>query len=71
MRWPLTGVLAAGRAPPPRSAGAAGGEPGAKGPNLFDGEELLSKARRGLHAGRHMRFETPGGAVFARPPRVP
>jgi N-methylhydantoinase B len=41
--------------------GAEGGEPGAKGRNLLDGEELPSKARRTLAKGARLRLETPGG----------
>jgi N-methylhydantoinase B len=41
--------------------GAAGGEPGAKGRNLLDGEELPPKARRTLAKGARLRIETPGG----------
>jgi N-methylhydantoinase B len=51
--------------------GAAGGEPGAKGRNLLDGEELPSKARRRPRAGQRLRIETPGGGGVARPPRAP
>jgi len=41
--------------------GAAGGEPGAKGRNLLDGEELPPKARGSLRPGQRLRIETPGG----------
>ena len=41
--------------------GAAGGEPGACGRNLLDGEELPSKASGSLRAGQRLRIETPGG----------
>jgi N-methylhydantoinase B len=41
--------------------GAAGGEPGARGRNLLDGEELPSKATGSLQAGQRLRIETPGG----------
>ncbi|HEX8205685.1 MAG TPA: hydantoinase B/oxoprolinase family protein [Solirubrobacteraceae bacterium] len=42
-------------------AGADGGEPGAKGRNVLDGEELASKAIGELRAGQRLRIETPGG----------
>jgi N-methylhydantoinase B len=41
--------------------GAGGGEPGAKGRNLLDGEELAPKATGELRAGQRLRIETPGG----------
>jgi N-methylhydantoinase B len=41
--------------------GAAGGEPGARGRNLLDGEELPPKAGRHLAKGSRLRIETPGG----------
>jgi len=41
--------------------GADGGEPGARGRNLLDGEELPSKAKATLRAGSVLRLETPGG----------
>ena len=41
--------------------GADGGEPGAPGRNLLDGEELPPKASRDLRAGQRLRIETPGG----------
>ena len=41
--------------------GAAGGEPGAPGRNLVDGEELPPKARGSLRPGQRLRIETPGG----------
>jgi N-methylhydantoinase B len=41
--------------------GAAGGEPGARGRNLVDGEELPPKASATLHRGQVLRIETPGG----------
>ena len=46
------------RHPPP---GADGGEPGATGRNLLDGEELPPKATGGLQPGQRLRIETPGG----------
>ena len=46
------------RHPPP---GADGGEPGATGRNLLDGEELPPKAAGGLQPGQRLRIETPGG----------
>ena len=41
--------------------GADGGEPGAKGRNLLDGEPLDAKASGTLRAGQRLRIETPGG----------
>ena len=50
--------------PPP---GAAGGEPGAPGRNLLDGEELPAKAIGRLEPGQRLRIETPGGGGHGRP----
>jgi N-methylhydantoinase B len=44
--------------------GADGGEPGARGHNLLDGEELAPKASGTLRAGERLRLETPGGGGF-------
>jgi N-methylhydantoinase B len=44
-----------------RPPGADGGEPGACGRNLLDGEELPPKAAGSLRAGQRLRIETPGG----------
>jgi N-methylhydantoinase B len=44
--------------------GAGGGEPGARGKNLLDGEELPPKARGTLAKGQRLRIETPGGGGF-------
>ncbi len=41
--------------------GAEGGEPGAPGRNLLNGEELPSKCSGELRPGDRMRIETPGG----------
>jgi N-methylhydantoinase B len=41
--------------------GANGGEPGAPGRNLLDGEQLPGKATGSLRAGQRLRIETPGG----------
>ena len=41
--------------------GADGGEAGAPGRNLLDGEELPPKAGGALRAGQRLRLETPGG----------
>ena len=41
--------------------GAGGGEPGERGRNLLDGEELPSKAAGTLQRGGRLRIETPGG----------
>ncbi len=45
-------------------AGAAGGEPGAPGRNLLNGEPLPAKADVDLAAGDLLRIETPGGGGF-------
>ena len=42
-------------------AGAAGGEPGARGVNRLDGAELPPKARARLRPGQRLTIETPGG----------
>jgi N-methylhydantoinase B len=47
--------------------GADGGEPGAPGRNLLDGEELEPKASGVLRAGQRLRLETPGGGGHGRP----
>jgi N-methylhydantoinase B len=47
-----------------RPAGAAGGEPGARGRNLLNGEELPAKVTRDVRAGDVIRVETPGGGGF-------
>jgi N-methylhydantoinase B len=47
--------------------GADGGEPGAPGRNLLDGEELGPKSIGELTAGQRLRIETPGGGGFGRP----
>ena len=47
--------------------GAEGGEPGASGRNLLDGEELEPKSIGELSAGQRLRIETPGGGGFGRP----
>ena len=44
--------------------GADGGEPGARGRNLLDGEELEPKASGTLRAGQRLRLETPGGGGY-------
>ncbi len=41
--------------------GAEGGEPGAPGRNLLNGEELPPKASGTLQPGDRLRIETPGG----------
>ena len=46
------------------SQGARGGEPGAPGRNLVNGEELPGKATRDLEPGDVVRVETPGGGGF-------
>jgi N-methylhydantoinase B len=44
-----------------RPKGASGGEPGAAGRNLMNGEELPPKAAGTLRPGDRLRIETPGG----------
>ncbi len=44
--------------------GAAGGEPGAPGRNLLNGEELPPKVTRALEAGDLVGIETPGGGGY-------
>ena len=44
--------------------GADGGEPGAPGRNLLNGEELPPKASGTLHPGDRLRIETPGGGGY-------
>jgi N-methylhydantoinase B len=51
-------------------AGADGGEPGAKGRNLLDGEELPAKSIGRLEPGQRLRIETPGGGGYGRPDRT-
>ncbi len=46
--------------------GADGGEPGAVGRDLLDGEPLPGKATGELRAGQRLRLETPGGGGFGR-----
>ena len=46
--------------------GADGGEPGAPGRNLLNGEELAPKASGNLRPGDRLRIETPGGGGFGR-----
>jgi N-methylhydantoinase B len=47
--------------------GAAGGDPGAPGRNLLNGEELPAKASGGLEPGDRLRIETPGGGGHGAP----
>jgi N-methylhydantoinase B len=47
--------------------GADGGEPGAMGRNLLDGEELPAKATGELQPGQRLRIETPGGGGYGSP----
>jgi N-methylhydantoinase B len=46
--------------------GADDGEPGARGRNLLDGEELPPKVSGELAPGQRLRVETPGGGGFGR-----
>jgi N-methylhydantoinase B len=47
--------------------GADGGEPGAPGRNLLNGEELPAKATGELKPGDRLRIETPGGGGHGAP----
>jgi N-methylhydantoinase B len=58
-------VISERRAWSPR--GARGGEPGAPGLNLLNGEELPAKATRDLEEGDLVRIETPGGGGSEAP----
>ena len=44
--------------------GAAGGQPGARGRDLIDGQPLPGKAAGTLRAGQRLTIETPGGGGF-------
>jgi N-methylhydantoinase B len=57
-------VLSERRAHPP--AGANGGEPGARGRNLLNGNELPAKTTVELAPGDVLRIETPGGGGYGR-----
>jgi N-methylhydantoinase B len=46
--------------------GADGGQPGASGRNLLDGEPIEPKSIGELAAGQRLRIETPGGGGFGR-----
>jgi N-methylhydantoinase B len=48
--------------------GAEGGEPGATGRNLIDGEELGPKSAGELLTGQRLRIETPGGGGYGSLP---
>jgi N-methylhydantoinase B len=58
-------VIAQRRAWSPR--GANGGEPGAPGRTLLNGEELPAQTTRDLAPGDVLGLETPGGGGFGRP----
>ena len=47
--------------------GVRGGEPGAAGRNLLNGEELPAKVTRSLTAGDVLTIETPGGGGYGEP----
>ena len=59
-------VLGDRRRHPPR--GAHGGENGARGRTLVDGEEIPGKDTRQLEAGQVVRAETPGGGGYGTSP---
>ena len=46
--------------------GAEGGEPGAPGRNLLDGQELPAKSTGQLQPGQRLRIETPGGGGYGK-----
>ena len=46
--------------------GLGGGEPGRRGRNLVNGEEVPGKTTRELEAGDVVTVETPGGGGFGR-----
>jgi N-methylhydantoinase B len=48
--------------------GAEGGEAGARGRNLLDGDELPPKSIGRLKPGQRLRIETPGGGGHGTPP---
>jgi N-methylhydantoinase B len=48
-------------------SGAEGGQPGAAGINLLDGEQLPPKAIGELGPGQRLRIETPGGGGYGAP----
>jgi N-methylhydantoinase B len=50
-----------------RPAGAEGGEPGATGVNLVDGEPLPAKTTRDIAAGTTVTIRTPGGGGYGDP----
>jgi N-methylhydantoinase B len=54
-----------------RPPGALGGEPGAAGRNLLDGEDVGPKAIGRLAPGQRLRIETPGGGGHGAPSRRP
>ena len=49
--------------------GASGGEDGAPGRNLIDGEEVPGKVTRRIEHGSVVRIETPGGGGWGHPDR--
>ncbi|MEX2413589.1 MAG: hydantoinase B/oxoprolinase family protein [Thermoleophilaceae bacterium] len=51
-----------------RPPGAGGGEPGAAGRSLLDGDDLAPKASGTLHPGDRLRIETPGGGGYGDVP---
>jgi N-methylhydantoinase B len=61
MSWSL--ITERRRHAPP---GADGGEPGAAGRNLVNGDEVPAKAAGTLRAGDRLRIETPGGGGHGR-----
>jgi len=51
--------------------GADGGEPGQRGLNLLDGQELEPKSTGELAPGQRLRIETPGGGGYGARPTPP
>jgi N-methylhydantoinase B len=49
-------------------SGREGGDEGAAGRNLVNGEELPAKVSQSLRAGDVLRIETPGGGGYGQPP---
>ena len=65
LRGATLSLLTERRRHPPR--GLSGGDPGARGRNLVDGEPVPAKVTRDVDAGTRVRLETPGGGGFGTP----
>jgi len=57
-------IVSERRARPPQ--GERGGEPGATGRNLLNGEEIPAKVTRDVRAGDVVTIETPGGGGYGQ-----